>query len=317
MGYHPRIETKKIATFQTTRTRCSELWFVNNEELEHAILGYLAKYRERYGVKLYAFSIEGNHIQFPALFPKANRGHFMRDLNSSIARAIPRYQKDHGGGRAWGRRYSVEYFPAGADTEEWFFYTVLQPVQDGLVNDIRDYPGYNCFEDAITGRKREYKVVHWKEYNDARRWKKAVRVEDFTETVELEYERLPGYGKLSQAEYARQMREKLKERTAAVISQRESGPKCVGRAALLKVKPGTLPRSTKTSTATDHRPRVLSKNKERREKGEAWYFRIYFKHKEASARYRKGELDVKFPKGTFKPPLYTVAYPYCIGERLV
>ena len=129
MGYQPRIETKKIPSFQTTRTRCSELWFVNNRELEHAILGYAAKYRKRYGVKLYAFAIEGNHIQFPALFPKANRAHFMRDLNSSIARAVPRYQKGHGGGRFWGRRYSVEYLPADADVEEQFFYTVLQPVR--------------------------------------------------------------------------------------------------------------------------------------------------------------------------------------------
>jgi len=125
MGYQPGIETTKIPSFQTTRTRCSELWFVNNQELEHAILGYAAKYRNRYGVKLYAFAIEGNHIQSPALFPKSNRAHFMRDLNSSVARAVPRYQKRHGGGRFWGRRYSVECLPANADVEEQFFYTVL------------------------------------------------------------------------------------------------------------------------------------------------------------------------------------------------
>ncbi|NDC37789.1 MAG: hypothetical protein EBZ48_07020, partial [Proteobacteria bacterium] len=155
MGYHARIESTKLGSFQTTRTRRSELWFVNNPELERAILGYAAKYVERYGVKLYAFAIEGNHIQFPAVFPKGNRAHFMRDLNSSVARAVPRYQKKFPPGPLWARRYSAECLPAAQDIEEQFFYTVLQPVQDGLADSIYKYRGYNCFEDAITGKVRK------------------------------------------------------------------------------------------------------------------------------------------------------------------
>ena len=154
MGYHPRIETKQVPTFQTTRTRRSELWFVNNKDLEDAILGQAAKCQARYGVKLYAFAIEGNHIQFPALFPNANRANFMRDFNSWVARAVPRFQKNYPGGRLWARRFSSEYLPGNDDVEELFFYTVLQAVQDGLVDDIADYPGYNCFEDAIRGREQ-------------------------------------------------------------------------------------------------------------------------------------------------------------------
>jgi hypothetical protein len=86
MSYLPRIECSRVASFQTTRSRNSELWFVNNQALEHAILGYAAKYSNRYQVALYALAIEGNHVQMPAHFPNANRAHFMRDLNSSIAR---------------------------------------------------------------------------------------------------------------------------------------------------------------------------------------------------------------------------------------
>jgi hypothetical protein len=41
--------------------------------------------------------------------------------------------------------------------------------------------------------------------------------------------------------------------------------------------------------------------------GEAWYFSIYFAYKETSNRYRAGDLDVEFPAGTYKPPLFTVA----------
>ena len=157
MPYHSRIECEDVASFQTTRTRNSELWFINNPELEKAILGYAARYATRYEAKIYALAIEGNHIQNVSLFPLANRSHFMRAFNSEI-------------------------------------------------------------------------------------------------------------------------------------------------------KPGARPKNTKTSGPRDHRPRILSKNPERRSFGEAWYFSIYFKYRECSKRYRSGEPDVEFPKGTYKPPLFTVAY---------
>jgi hypothetical protein len=306
MSYHPRIECKDVASFQTTRSCNSELWFVNNKPLEEAILGYAARYSTRYEVKLYALAIEGNHIQKTAAFPNANRASYMRDFNSTVARAVPRYQLHYPGGRLWARRYSAEYMVGHQDIEDRFFYTVLQAVNDGLVDDIAEYPGYNCFEDAVTGTARKYKVVRWKEYNDARRWNKSVSIEDFTELCTLKYERLPGYESLSQAEYATLMRQKLKERTDTIIKARNGKPSA-GAALLKKTKPGARPKSTKTSGPKDHRPRIHAKCPERRSAGETWYFNIYFEYKAASKRYRAGELDVAFPAGTYKPPLFTVA----------
>ena len=312
MGYHPRIECKKIATFQTTRSRCSELWFVNNSALDQDILGYAAKYSAHHKVKLYAMAIEGNHIQFPAHFPKANRAHFMRDFNSLVAKAVARRQSSYPGGKLWARRYSAEYLPGAQDIEEQFFYTVLQPVQDGLVDDIKDYPGYNCFEDAISGVTRKYPVVNWKAYNDTRRWDPTVTIEEFTELHDLRYERLPGYKNLPRAEYMKLMREKLRERTVQVLEERQSPKgtkrKSLGAKALKEVKPGASPRSTKTSSRYQHRPRILSKDNERRAQGKSWYFSIYFKYREVSEKFRGGDLRAKFPAGTYRPPTFTVGY---------
>ena len=279
---------------------------MNNPDLEHAVLGYAARYSTRYEVKLYALSIEGNHIQKAAGFPNGNRASFMRDFNSSVARAIPRYQSDYPGGRFWGRRYSAEYLPGPEDVEEWFFYTVLQPVNDNLVDDIKDFEGYNCFEDAITDTAREYKVVNWKQYNDARRWDPSVSIDDYTELCILKYERLPGYEHLSQENYATIMRKKLSERTREIVRARNGKP-CLGTRKLRLVRPGSRPKNTKTSGPRDHRPRVLSKNPERRSACEAWYFSIYFQHRKASKEYLGGNLDAKFPEGTYKPPSFTVA----------
>ncbi len=302
MTYLISVENKEIGSFLTTRSRNSELWFINNNRLENEILSFAAKYRTRYGVKLFALAIEGNHIHCPALFPNANRADFMRDFNSSVARAIPRFCPTYKGGRFWGRRYSSEFLPAAEDIEEYFFYTVLQPIKDGLVDKISQYPGYNCFHDAIWGVKRKFKVVKWKEYNDASRFNKRIKISDFTEIVTLEYERIPGYEHLTQSEYAKLMIDKYECRRKVILERRlKDGKRCVGRNALLRVKPGTIPQNTKRSDSQAHRPRVLSISNERRAVFKAWYFEIYFLYKESSKRYREGDLLVEFPPGTYKP----------------
>lgn len=304
MGYQTRIESIEIASFLTTRSRNSELWFVNNKPLEQAILGYAAKYARRYDVKLYALAVEGNHIQAPALFPLENRSAFMRDWNSSIARAVPRYTSEYPGGRFWERRYSGEFLPAADDIEEYFFYTVLQPVKDGLVEKLSEYPGYNCFYDAVRGIERKYKVVRWADYNEARRFNSNVAFKDFVDIIPLKFERLPGYEELSQKAYTRLMEEKLESRRLKIVLERQKkGLGFAGRTTLMKTRRGSRPKNTKKSTSSSHRPRILSVCHKRRAQYKAWYFGIISAYKDASMRYRAGELDVVFPKGTYRPPV--------------
>ncbi len=307
MGYHPRIEVSNMTTFQTTRCKNSELWFVNNRRLEESMLAYTAKYCERYKVCIYAFAIEGNHTQFPAIFAGCNRAHFMRDLNSSIARAVPRYVKNFEGGRVWGRRYSSEFVPGDEDIENQFFYTALQPIQDGHVSKLSQYPFYNCFHDAVYGISRRYKMVDWAAYNERRRWSKEINIKDFTRIYTLEFKRLPGYEGLTQKQYATLMYKKLEIRRLAILEKRraEGKPPCGDGSHLRLVKPGSRPKETKTSNKQSHRPRVLSVCNERRAKCKEWYFEIYFSYRVSSKRYRMGSLGVKFPKGTYKPPKFT------------
>lgn len=305
MAYHPRIESKALTSFVTTRSRNSELWFANNRPLEEAILGYLAKFTARYKALVYAFAIEGNHIHAPIHFPGGNRASFMRDLNSCIARAVRRFVPEYSGGRFWGRRYSTEFLPGADDIEEYFFYTVLQPVQDGLVEQLHDYPGYNCFRDAIWGVEKNLKIVNWAGYNSAKRFNKNIRLDDFIQSVTFKYERLPGYENLSQGEYAKLMMRKLEERRRRIVADRRSkGLPFMGRERLLQRRPGALPVSTKTSVPFEHRPRVLSVNHDRRAFYRKWYFDVLNAYRVASLRYRQGDRKVKFPTGTFLPQIF-------------
>lgn len=307
MGYHARIESRTLGSFLTTRSRNSELWFVNNKRLEESILGFAAKYSNRYSVKLFALAIEGNHIQGPALFPKANRSEFMRDFNSSVARAVPKFVKEYRGGRFWARRYSAEFLPSAEDIEEYFFYTVLQPIKDGLVEKLSDYPGYNCFHDAVYGVKRKFKVVRWAEYNSAKRFNSKISISDFVDEVTLQFERVPGYEHLTQDEYAKMMCKKFEERRKAIVEERRKrGLRIAGKRALLRKQPGKIPLKTKTSKPYEHRPRVLSVCNKRRAEYRAWYYRIFSEFKAASSKYRAGDLLAEFPEGTFRPYLKLV-----------
>jgi hypothetical protein len=302
MGYHPRIESREMSSFLTTRTQASELWFVNNQKLEKKVLAYAAKYQSRYEVQLYALAIEGNHIQGAAKFPHGNRANFMRDFNSSVARAVPHHVEHYRGGRLWGRRYSYEFLPGPEDIKDRFFYTVLQPVQDGLVERISDYPGYNCFHDAVYGITRSFKIIRWGEYNAAKRHNPSISIKDYTDVYKLRYTRLPGYEHLSQKAYAKLMYKELEERRQKIVQERyKEGLGFAGPTALRAVIAGSKPKSTKTSKRTSHRPRVISKCPKRYSNTMAMYFNTYASYKKASKEFRAGNLNVKFPPGTYPP----------------
>jgi REP element-mobilizing transposase RayT len=304
MGYHPRIETIDLASFTTIRCRNSRLWFVNNRKLERQILAYIAKYITKHNVLLYALAIEGNHIQMLADYPDLNRADFMRDLNSVIARLVNRYCEDFEGGGLWERRYSKELVPHHKDDlEDRFFYTVLQPIQDGLVQKLSEYHEYNCFHDAVWGIKRVFKLINWTKYNRARRYNPRVPIKNFEESHTLNYTRLPGFENLTQRQYALIMSKRLEERRVVIVKKRlDSGKGFAGLDALKQTIPGSKPRSTKKSDRYSYRPRVLSVCPLRRAECLEFYFDCYYKFKKASEKLRKGIIDVIFPPGMYKPP---------------
>ncbi|MCB0320017.1 MAG: hypothetical protein KDD60_03770 [Bdellovibrionales bacterium] len=310
MPYHPRIECENLPNFTTTRSRNCELWFTGSYQLEQSILGHLAQLQERYGVILYAFAMEGSHKHEVACFPGGSRAPFFRDFNSATTRAVQRFSSSFPGGSLWARRYSNEFIIGDQDVEKQFFYTVLQPIQDGLVKSIDEYPGYNCFYDAVYGKEREYEVVNWTRYNSDRRWKKNIRIEEYTTTYTLQYARLPGYEELSQNEYAELMILKLKERTRELVHQREkAGKKFMGREKLLKVSAGTRAKNPKTSSRWSFRPRFICSCSKTLNAMLKWYFSMLNEFSEASYKFRiEGFSGAKFPPGMYKPPNFTCTY---------
>ena len=291
--------------FITTKTIASLLWLVNNAVLEEKALAYLAKYQEKYGVILYACIFMGNHWHIEGKFPNGNKTAFLRSFNSMFARLVAKHVKEFHGGRLWGRRARAQLLPENADVEHSALYIALNPVSSGLTQKYTEYKGYNSFSDAICGRAREFDLVDWTDYNNKRRKCKNLKIQDFTTTCTLTYTRLPGYENLSQKDYRLLMLKKIEERRQEVIAKRVAeGKGFAGVEALEATKPGDAPRSTKKSDRNTKRPLVLTLNPEARAIYVEMYFSLLAAYKEASRRFRSGELDVPFPPGTHRPPLF-------------
>ena len=300
-----RVESPDIATLSTARCIDSALWFVNNPKLEERIYAFLAKYVEKHEVELYSFILVGNHYHLVAKFPKENASQFYRDFNARIAESVRIYVDDFTEGPLFKRRYSSQALPLNVDIENYFFYCALQAVSSGLCQKISDYPGYNFFNDAVRGVNRKYKYFMHAEYGDAKRNNSKVSKKDFWSEHTLKFSRLPGHEELSQREYIKLMHNKLEERRLTALKKLEKRG-YLTKDTLKKVKPGSLPASTKKG---GRRPIVLTCCKKAWKNYISFYFSVVERFKNASEKFRNGDLTVEFPKGTYKPHGMTMVVP--------
>ena len=134
---------------------------------------------------------------------------------------------------------------------------------------------------------------------------KDVNIKDYAEQFELTFSRIPGYEHLSHNEYLRMMEEKAEQRRTKIIEERlAEGKGFAGPEVLQAMEPCALPRNTKKSDRHTKRPLILTLNPEARKSHLDIYFRRLEAYKEASKKFRNGDLNAVFPPGTYRPPLF-------------
>ena len=306
-----RVEDADVASFCTSRCVNSALWFVNNKRVEVRVLGYMAKYQEKYSVEIYGYVLTGNHGHLVAAFPNHNRGDFMRDLNARTAEGVRFYVTEFEGGHVFGRRYADQSLLASEDIEDKMLYCALQPVHHGLCQRISEYPGFNSFTDAVSGIVREYPVVDWAGYNKKRKYDPSIKVADYTTYHKLTFSRPEQYKQMDQKEYKELMLGKLEERRIKIIQEKlDQGFQYPSDLSYLKETiPGTRPHKTKTSKRHDKRPRIFGKDPVKLDAKKTERYNLYFAYKQASKAYLAGNEHVEFPPYTYKPPRFMVGPP--------
>ena len=301
-------EAKDTVFLITSRTIGSRLWFLNNRALEEAILGYLAKYQEVYGVILHGFVMMGNHYHLLAKFPEANRAKFMRAFNSIFAKLVTRHVSRFDQGKLWARRYSFQSVPRGEDVLHWFMYLALNPVSSGLCKKPEQYRSYNSFYEASREVTRTFKVFDRTHYSDKKRFNPNIRREDFEKEYTLRYSRLPGLEDMGASDYTRHLAEIREARRQELVTERiANGSGFASKDILLNTTPGVKPYHTKKSNRYSFRPLVLTLCKETRRKFLNEYFELLNAFRQASLAFRSGFTSVVFPQGTYPPSLFAVS----------
>lgn len=273
----------------TIRTGEARLWITPNAKVKRLLGGILARYQEIFGVTIYAYNFLGNHYHLLIKAPQGNSDEFCENVNREIARRLNFVH--HREGKLWGRRYDDQEVLTEEDLLEAFLYVTTNATRHGIARDLREWPGFNSYNQSVTGEAKSFAFFHYSKEEDEGR----------VTTHVLKVSPLPQHAKLTQEKRKALLSKLVSARIAALVSERkDKGLGFLGLDGIRSQIPGETPRSVSRSP----RPPCYTFNSElRREfRKQCAYRRELYDY--ASMRYRLGVENIEFPPHTFRPPLH-------------
>ena len=280
------FEPKKLY-FITNRTFQGRLLLTPSTKINNIIGFYLAKSLEIFDVKIFSYVFLSNHFHIIIQAPEGKISDFMAYFQSNVARTINSEYK--WSGALWHGRFSAEPILDDEALIGRIRYIFAHGVKEGLVEKCVEWPGLSSAKDFLTGGARIFRYY------------------DKTDKEEKEYKL-----KLTQIpQWIGLGFDEVKKRVKALIKEAEEWGKkskkfssVLGVENVKKQNPHTRPKNIKESIRPLCHTTRVKLYKE--------YKQIYMKfvelYREASVKFRSGDLFVKFPKYAFRPPL-----PYSIG----
>jgi REP element-mobilizing transposase RayT len=284
--------------FVTARCFQARLLLRPSAETNAVVGGTLARAVALHGVELFGYVVASNHLHLLLRAPNGNLPNFMQYLLSNTAKKVGRLVAWRGG--LWERRYSAEPVLDDDALVGRLRYILSHGVKEGLVRQCAHWPGLSCLVQLLGDRIRRFQWFDW-----TQRWKctpdkletRALLDERWARDVELELKPLPCWAHLS--ELVR--RERASELVASIERDgRLSGTGVLGSKGVLSQRPQRRPANVKRS------PRPLCHSSTR----EAWaaYRELYASFvavfREASKRWRSGQLGAFFPQFAIRPFLW-------------
>ena len=281
----------------TTRTVHSRYLLPTGAHFRSIAIGIMGRAKKLYPVEIYAFGGLSNHMHWLLGVTDVDKlAGFVGYVKSNLAREAGRIVDWRE--KFWGRRYrAIETSCEEATLVNRMQYILSHGVKENLVLRCRDWPGLQCI-DALTEGKPLEGIWYDRtlEYEANRRGK--IDPETFIERTTLELDPLPCWRHLPKEEIQRRISEMVVEIDAEAARRVVlNGRPPLGAAAIRKQHPHDRPQKTKKSPA----PAVHAASKAMRQQMIAAYRLFETTYREASARFRAGELDVEFPPGCFPP----------------
>ncbi len=246
-----------------------------------------------------------NHVHLLLRAPRNNFAEFMAYLNGQIAVNVNRFL-----GRTdqlWSRRYAAAQVLDDAAELERLGYLLANPQNAGLVNSIDEWPGLSSA--AFFFQKCEQRFLCF----DRTTWYEEGRPDDiapFLSTVKLEHKLLPQLSRLDKKKVRQRVRKSIKVKVKSLLvddAKVDIDPSVTVRRRLeaRTVIPTDRPESSK-----DH-PRKRSKQPLCHATSQLltliykrWYCQFRVAYADSAREYRRGNIDVEFPPGSFAPSRY-------------
>ena len=227
----PPREIHAGQTFEVISRCISRLFLLApSYEVQQTFLYLLGHYARKHGITLYALVLMANHYHLLGLDKHGNLPHFMRDLNSFVARVLNHhYGRDD---KFWsGDGYHIVRPINPEDVWARLMYITSNPINADLVKRTEDYPGFVTTPGKIGRTICARRPSFFREEGV------------MPETADVVFE-VPACFELTHDEYvARYDRELREAEFAAKRRRRAHGNHVVGHAALLKVSVDDRPRS--------------------------------------------------------------------------
>ncbi len=307
MPRRPRLYEPNVVYDITVQTVDRQFLFKPTPEITNIIGASLARAQRAFPVDLHYALANVNHPHLGASASEERLPNFEPFLNLSmslIARETNRVW--HRKGPLWMSRAHVAPCVSDERAEERLCYAMTNPMKDGLVDKLSQYPGFSTYRELARGEGQRYyyfdRTAWWKQGGPAGKR----RLEDFIVWVPLEVSPLPHLQKLTAPQRETRFRHKLKEYEEKFRDQRKSAGKTVfGVKGLREMNHRDRPKS-------DHKrsvqPLCHASNAEQWIEYQKKFRETQKARMEASIAFRQGQFDVEFPRGTFPPPLKTMYY---------
>ena len=276
----------------TNRTEQAELLMIPTPEAVDIIGGVIGRYQKLHRVEIYELKILSNHYHMLASQPDGEIWKFMTDVNREIAKRINKLNNREG--RFWGGRYKDQVVLEESDQLKAYAYIKTNATHHSLVEKPEDWPGlssYNC-------QGKGFPFLNNSAYFFAKLRDKNTLKEDFTSYYNIEISELPCLKKFSANECKTLKSTQVRERLEEIYEKNQKG--FLGVERLLSQAFGAKPKNVKKSSKGAFYSGSALAIRAARE----LYKELCSAYKEASERFRLGELEVEFPDFTFKPPLH-------------
>ena len=301
--------------------RCAERRFFLRPspggEAQEVLLYGLALAAERHGVEVHGFCALSNHVHGVVTDVEGELPRFAQQLHGNVARAINVHLGRGEALWATGKSYSAVHCVSREDVLARLVYTICNPVAAGLVDRPEDWPGVRFLpedvgREVLAPRPRFFfrapgdgeggeggEGGAGETARDRARGRAPARG-CLPDVVRLRITRPPQFGDLTDAEFARLLRERVDAQVAAIHAEREARglTRSLGVQAILRQDPyGAPPGGTRPEG--DLNPRVAARDPWKRIEAKQALAAFWVEHRRCFLAFRAGHRRVAFPAGTW------------------